>query len=86
MSEKGDENTEVWRKSTEPASFLQMNFSQKKKKSLDKLGGKYLSDENFLTPLSTENLFHEVWLRASLTATKTTQIRDKQKWKKLGFG
>lgn len=77
MSEKGDENAEVWRKSTEPASVLQMNFS-KKKKSLDKLGGKYLSDEKFLTPLSTENLFHKVWLHASLTATKTTQIRDKQ--------
>lgn len=83
MSEKGDENTQAWRKSTEPASFLQINFSPKK--CLDKLGGKYLSDEKFLTPLSTENLFHEVWLHASLTATKPAQIRDKQKWKKLSF-
>lgn len=43
------------------------------KKSLDKLGGKYHSDEKFLTPLSTENLFHEVWLHGSLSATKTAQ-------------
>lgn len=50
---------------TEPASLLQMNFSLRK--CPDKLGGgKNLSDEKFLTPPSTGNLFHEVWPRVSL--------------------
>jgi len=89
MSEKGNENTQPWekkKKSTEPASLLQMNFSLKK--CPDKLGegGENLSDVKFLAPLSTGTIFHEVWPCASLTTTKTAQSRDKQKWNNLVLG
>lgn len=63
----------------EPEPLLQMKLALKSRLINLK---KYLSDAKILTPLSQGNLIHEVCPRASLTATETTQSRDKQKWKK----
>lgn len=69
MSGKGDESSQPWEKKKQQPQSLHhfCKWISLSESALINSGEeKNLSDEKFLTPLSTGNLFHEVWPRVSL--------------------